>query len=101
VYRAAQTTITSPSQVTSVTNYIEGLASDGTNVYVGTNSLSGPGVLYYAPVGGGPAQVLYTSTFTAESSIAPGAAVGGAVYFADTDLSQCPSSTVVRGIATP
>jgi hypothetical protein len=103
VYRAAQNNLASPTAVTSVALVVGGLASDGTNVYVGTSNLSGAATLYYAPVGGSSAtaQVLYTSQYATGSAIGAIVTAGGAVYFEETDESQCPPATVIRGVAAP
>jgi hypothetical protein len=103
VYRAAQNNLTSPAAITSVGQYVYGLASDGTNVYIGTTGPAAnmPGVLYYTPVGGGTPKVLYTSTFTVSSHIGPIHTAGGAVYFGDVDDSTCPPNPYLRAIAAP
>jgi hypothetical protein len=103
VYRAAQNNVGSPLGITSVATPIYGLASDGTNVYIGTRSPnpSGAAVLYYVPVAGGTPQALYTSMFTVQSHIGPIHTAGGAVYFADTDETTCPANPYLRAIAAP
>jgi hypothetical protein len=101
VYRAAQSNLTSPSAITSVSSYVEGLASDGTNVYIGTLNTAGAAVLWYVPVTGGTPKPLYTSTFTLQSAIGPVHAAGGAVFFGDVDDSTCPPNPYLRAIAAP
>ena len=75
-----------------------GLASDGTNVYIGQLT-----TLLYVPVGGGPQMTtMYTSAndpgFSVERFVV---AAGGAVYWADVSTASTPPTTNIMGIATP
>jgi hypothetical protein len=101
VYRAAQSNVTSPTAITSASSYVYGLASDGTNVYVGTGNSAGAAILSYAPVGGGTLQTLVKSQFTVQSHIGAIHTAGGAVYYADVDDSTCPPNPYLRAIAAP
>jgi hypothetical protein len=88
LYSAPQgfTTGTTP-KVAASSGIIAGLASEGTNLYFGTYSTTGPASLYYVPIGGGTPVVLYTSRMggaPATSGQGPVAVAGGAVYWADS-----------------
>jgi hypothetical protein len=104
IYSLPQSFTNSAMSLTVASNPmgIMGLASDGTNVYFGEFNTSGNASLYYAPVGGGKATVLYTSSYddfaSGESYVV---AAGGAVYWADVDFTGFPRKSHIMGIAAP
>ena len=93
-----------PRTVTTSEMLVEGLAADGINVYFGAYDICGNASLYYVPVGGGTATILYTSQFDAFMS-AEGyvVAAGGAVYWADGNYGNLTgtAATNIMGIAAP
>jgi hypothetical protein len=93
-------TSSSPQNLYVSTLPVDGLASDGTNLYVGELNPSGPARLLYLPVGvgGGNATPLFTSGGGDERNIV---AVGGAVYWLDVDSNASPTTTNIMGIAAP
>jgi hypothetical protein len=107
LYSAPQafTTSTTPKMVASTTGLaVSGLATDGTNLYYGTDNPNAPASLYYVPVGGGAPVLLYTSPkggAGADSTQGPVAVAGGAVYWVD-NYNDCVNPTgTLMGLATP
>jgi hypothetical protein len=101
----AFTTTTTPKTVVSTGGVtVSGLATDGTNLYYGTDSTKTGGSLYYVPVGGGTPVLLYTSPLGgggADSTEGPLAVAGGAVYWID-NYNDCVNPTgTLMGLATP
>jgi hypothetical protein len=91
-----------PNKLVSPADAVTGLASDGTNVYFGVQRVGGSATLSYVPVSGGSTVVLFTSPnamATGEEQFV--VAVGGAVYWADTDESLSPPMADIMGIAAP
>jgi hypothetical protein len=82
---------------------IYGMASDGTNVYFGTENPSASSSLYYVPVSGGTPKLMYTSPTDPnriDSWQGPVVTAGGAVYWVDAS-NDCVLMNRVMGIAVP
>lgn len=83
-----------PANLGNSSNPINGLASDGTNVYYAAYDL------YYVPVGGGASTLMFTSSASLPSERYV-VVVGGVVYWVDEDLGACPETSNIMAIATP